>query len=160
MKEQMKHKETLNGGKTYVSKVSVSLVREELSIERTIISHPENAYNLSFLRKEFDLADREKFIVLHLNAKNAIISYEVVSIGTLNASLVHPREVFKAAILANAGSVILCHNHPSGDTEPSTDDLVLTKRLVESGKILGIEVLDHVVFGEGNFMSLKERDIL
>ena len=133
MKEQMKLVETHNGGKTYVSKVSVSLVREELATERTIISHPEDVYNLSFLRKEFDFADREKFIVLHLSTKNEVISYEIVSIGTLNASLVHPREVFKAAILANAASIILCHNHPSGDTQLSQEDIVLNKRLCEAG---------------------------
>lgn len=159
MKKQMKDKENLNG-KSYVSKVSVSLVREELHAERTTISCPDDVFNLDFLRKEFDLADREKFIVLHLNAKNAVISYEVVSIGTLNSSLVHPREVFKAAILSNAGSIILCHNHPSGDTEPSDDDLALTKRLVDAGKFLGIEVLDHVVFAADNFMSLKERGVI
>ena len=160
MKEQMKHEETIKESKTYVSKVSVSLVREELSFERTTISCPEDVFNLGFLRKEFDLADREKFVVLHLNAKNAVISYEVVSIGTLNSSLVHPREVFKAAILSNAGSIILCHNHPSGDTDPSNDDLALTKRLVDAGKLLGIEVLDHVIFANSRFMSLKERNIL
>jgi len=160
MKGQMKLGETLNGGKTYISKVSVSLVREGLSTERTIISSPEDVYNLCFLRKEFDLADREKFIVLHLSTKNEVISYEVVSIGTLNASLVHPREVFKGAILSNSASIILCHNHPSGDIEPSTEDIVLTERLAEAGKLLGIEVLDHIIFSAGNFRSLKERDIL
>jgi len=155
----MKLGETLNGGKTYVSKVSVSLVREELSYERTIISNPKDVYNLCFLRKEFDLADREKFIVLHLSTKNEVTSYEVVSIGTLNASLVHSREVFKASILANAASIILCHNHPSGDTEPSTEDITLTKRLIEAGLILGIEILDHVIFATGNYTSLKERGL-
>ena len=104
--------------------------------------------------------DREKFICLHLNTKNNLLSYEVVSIGSLNASLVHPRELFKGAILVNAASIILCHNHPSDDPEPSPDDITLTKRLSESGDILGISVLDHVIFTAERFVSLKERGIL
>ncbi len=91
-----------------------------------------------------------------LNTKNNITGINVVSIGSLNSSLVHPREVFKAAILGNAAAIILAHNHPSGDPSPSPEDLEITRRLVEAGKILGIEVLDHVIIGD-RWESLKER---
>jgi len=83
-----------------------------------------------------------------------------VSIGTLNASLVHPREVFSEAISANAASVIFAHNHPSGDTEPSSDDLLITKRLVEAGKIMGIEVADHIVVTQNTFFSFKDKGLI
>ncbi|MDO5017838.1 MAG: DNA repair protein RadC [Lagierella massiliensis] len=100
---------------------------------------------------------REYFYVILLDTKNKIISAEVVSIGTLNSSLVHPREVFKPAIKKSAKSIILLHNHPSGDTSPSTDDIRLTNRLVESGKLLGIEVLDHLIIGDDKYLSFKEK---
>ncbi len=112
------------------------------------------------LQKEFRNCDREKFIAVHLNTKNQIISYEVVSVGSLNASIVHPREVFKGAILSNAASVIICHNHPSGDPNPSKEDTQLTNRLEEAGKILGIEILDHVIFAGSNFYSFKAKEVL
>ena len=112
------------------------------------------------LRSSFDAAsllqdylhdvDREHFVVLLLNRKNRFIGMNMVSIGSLTASVVHPREVFKAAILANASAIICGHNHPSGDTEPSHEDRTLTNRLVECGKLMGIDVLDHVIVGHGN----------
>ena len=144
--------------KKYISKILVSLVKEKVSTKRANINCPQDVFELSFLKDELLFSDREKFIVLHLNTKNEVISYEVVSVGTLNSSLVHPREVFKAAILNNAASIILCHNHPSGDPDPSKDDIALTKRFVDSGKLLGIEVLDHVIIGANNDYSLKEAD--
>lgn len=99
-------------------------------------------------------------ICLHLDIKHAVISYEIVSVGSLNFSVVHPREVFKGAFLANAGAVIVYHNHPSGDPEPSAEDITVTKRLVDAGKILGIEVLDHIIFGDRGFISLKELGLM
>lgn len=123
-------------------------------------SQPSDVFSNKELQKEFGSADREKFIAVHLNAKNRIISYEVVSVGSLNASLVHPREVFKAAILSNAASIILSHNHPSGDPNPSNEDLQLTKRLEEAGKLLGIEVLDHIIFAGKSFYSFKAEKVL
>ena len=106
-------------------------------------------------------ADREHFVVMCLDTKNNVNALNTVSVGTLNSSLVHPREVFKAAILANSNAIILCHNHPSGDPSPSKEDLEVTKRLVEAGNILGIEVLDHVVFGDnGKYVSFKERGMI
>lgn len=102
--------------------------------------------------------DREHFLLLMLNTKNQINAIHTASIGTLNASMVHPREVFKTILINNSASVIFAHNHPSGDPTPSPEDIGLTKRLMECGKLLGIEVLDHVITGNyDQFFSLKER---
>ena len=98
----------------------------------------------------------EVFAMLCLSTKHRVIAYHVVSRGTLDSTLVHPREVFKAAILANAAAIVICHNHPSGDPSPSVDDLELTNRLVATGELLGISVLDHIVVGEGRYFSFKE----
>jgi DNA repair protein RadC len=102
-------------------------------------------------------ADRECFWVLHLNVKNKLIEKELISIGTVSSSLVHPREVFKKAILNGASSMITIHNHPSDDTTPSKDDRVIWKRLDETGKIVGIQVLDHLIISpSGAYFSGKE----
>jgi DNA repair protein RadC len=93
--------------------------------------------------------DREHFVVIMLNQKNKVIGMNTVSVGSLTASVVHPRETFKIAILANCASIIIGHNHPSGDPQPSREDRTLTARLVEAGKLLGISVLDHVIIGDG-----------
>ncbi|MFH1457449.1 MAG: DNA repair protein RadC [Patescibacteria group bacterium] len=103
---------------------------------------------------------KENFIVLYLDARNRMIYKETISIGILNASLVHPREVFEPAIRNLAAQIILAHNHPSGDSEPSEDDLDLTKRMVEAGKILGIEVIDHVIISNLNSFSFKEKKLI
>jgi DNA repair protein RadC len=101
--------------------------------------------------------DREEFVCLLMNPKNAVIGIHTVSIGTLTLSLVHPRETFKAAIVAGAHSIILAHNHPSGDPTPSQEDNALTARLVEVGKLVGIQVLDHVIIGQGRFYSYADQ---
>ncbi|MBN2098793.1 MAG: DNA repair protein RadC [Dehalococcoidia bacterium] len=98
---------------------------------------------------------KEHFLALLLDTRNRLIRTATVSMGSLDSSIVHPREVFKEAIKASAASVIFVHNHPSGDPEPSHDDIELTRRLVEAGKLLGILVLDHVIVGDGSFVSLK-----
>ena len=103
---------------------------------------------------------KEHFKLILLNARNKILGISTISIGSLNASIVHPREVFKDAIMHNAYSVVLAHNHPSGDPEPSEDDLKMTRKLIESGKILGIEVLDHLIIGKNAFYSFKEKGLL
>ena len=106
-------------------------------------------------------ADREVFVVLHLDTRNRVVAHETTSIGSQNASLVHPREVFKAAILKGATSIILAHNHPSGDPAPSKEDIDLTHRLVEAGGLMGIDVLDHVIVAPpGGNVSMKELGIL
>ena len=102
----------------------------------------------------------ENFIILCLNTKNKIVGVHTISIGSLNASIVHPREVFKAALLNNAASIILAHNHPSGDPEPSRDDIETTHRLDNAGNILGINVLDHIIIGDGRYISLKEQGMM
>jgi DNA repair protein RadC len=96
-------------------------------------------------------------LVVPLDTKNRVLGFHVVSVGSLGASLVHPREVFKIAILANAASVILVHNHPSGDPEPSAEDRRVTERLKEAGELVGIPVLDHVVIGDGRYVSFTDR---
>ena len=108
------------------------------------------------LASEFERLDREKFIVLLLDAKHRVIGVNTVSIGSLTASIVHPREVFKPAIAGNSAVVILAHNHPSGDPAPSLEDVELTKRLREAGELLGIRVLDHVILGDGTHYSFVD----
>jgi len=105
---------------------------------------------LRFLRKEH-------FVVLHLDTKNRLIGEETVSIGSLDTAIVHPREIFKTAVKRSAASIICAHNHPSGDPMPSFEDIEVTRRLVEAGRILGVEVLDHVVIGENCYVSIKEK---
>ncbi len=99
----------------------------------------------------------EVFAILCLSTKHDVLAYHEVSRGCLDSTLVHPREVFKAAILANAGSIELAHNHPSGDPTPSPDDMTLTRRLVDAGRLIGVDVLDHVVIGDGRYASFRER---
>ena len=101
---------------------------------------------------------KEHFFVFYLDSRNQEIKREIVSIGSLNINSVHPREVFEPAIKYLAAQIIIAHNHPSGDTEPSTADLVLTKRLIEAGKILGIEIVDHVIVSKDDFYSFKEHN--
>ncbi len=103
---------------------------------------------------------KEYFLCLYLNGRNQVIHKEVISIGSLSASIVHPREVFQVAVHHSAASIILAHNHPSGDVSPSKDDIELTGRLVKAGEIMGIEVLDHIIIGTGDFLSLKERGLM
>ncbi|MGE5508469.1 MAG: RadC family protein [Chitinophagales bacterium] len=126
--------------------------------ERRALRSPGEAAGL--VMPEMRFLAQEHFRVLLLDAKNRVIANELVSIGTLNTSLVHPRELFRRAIQASSAAVILVHNHPSGDPTPSAEDLSLTKRLVEAGRLLGIEVLDHLVIGDNRYVSLKERGLL
>ena len=102
---------------------------------------------------------KEYFVALFLNARNQVICRENVSVGSLNASLVHPREVFVPAVGSSAASVILAHNHPSGDVTPSREDIELTRRMVQAGEIMGIEVLDHLIVGSERFLSMKEANV-
>jgi DNA repair protein RadC len=122
------------------------------------ISRPEDAADLlqSFLAG----ADRENFVVLLLDTKNKVVGINTVSIGTLNSAVVHPREVFKPAILANAASIILAHNHPSGDPAPSKEDVAVSKKLMEAGRLLEIEVLDHIIVGDDCFLSMKQKGLI
>ena len=115
---------------------------------------------VALLGPKFAREQREQFLVILLNARHEAVARETVSIGSLNASIVHPREVFKPAILQSAASVVLVHNHPSGDPEPSEEDLSITKRLVEVGELLGIGVLDHVIVASRGVVSFRSRQLL
>lgn len=139
--------------------VRVQLVREstQQAIVRTI-NNPADVFTI--IRELMEFQDREIFAILLLNTRNKVLGINVVSIGSLNTSIVHPREVFKPAILANSAAIILAHNHPSGDPSPSKEDIAISSRLREVGELLGISVLDHVIIGDGNFISLKERGLI
>jgi len=120
------------------------------------LTDPKKAYQL--IKNKLKDYTREHFYIIALNSRNHSITE--VSVGSLNASIVHPREVFSEAIKNKAASVIFAHNHPSGDPEPSEDDLEITKRLVKAGQILGIEVIDHIIVAKDKFLSMKEEGIL
>ncbi len=120
------------------------------------LTDPEKVFKLT--KSKLKDYHKEHFYIIALNSRNHSIAE--ISVGSLNASIVHPREVFAEAIKSKAASVIFVHNHPSGDPEPSEDDLVLTKKLVESGKILGIEVADHIIITKDNFFSFKNKGII
>jgi DNA repair protein RadC len=126
--------------------------------DRPSIRSPESVAAL--VMEEMRHLDREHFGVLLLNTKNQVLGREVISIGTLNSSAVHPREVFKVAIRRSAAGVILFHNHPSGDPTPSEQDIAVTKRLVEAGDIIGISVLDHLIIGDNRFTSFKAKGLM
>jgi len=106
--------------------------------------------------KDFRKSEKEYFAVFILNTQNKVIDREIVSVGTLNSSLIHPRESFRQAIKLNANTVIFAHNHPGGSLEPSEEDLKITKRLSDAGNLIGIEVLDHVIVTDDSYKSLKE----
>lgn len=124
-----------------------------MSTERAIITSPGDVGDL--LMEDMRYLDREHFRIVMLNTKNQVLAVESVAVGSLNAAIVHPREIFKAAISKSAAAVVLVHNHPSGDPTPSQDDIQITKRLVDAGRLLGIEVLDHVVIGDNRYLSLR-----
>ena len=133
-----------------------------VSRERAIITGPADVGNhlRKLLQKEDSLSrEREHFWIIILNTRNRIRFVELVSLGTMNASLVHPREVYRRAIKSGASALIIGHNHPSGDCEPSEDDISLTRKLMEAGKIIGIEILDHIIIGNTT-LSFKEKGLL
>lgn len=123
-----------------------------------IIRSPEDVYNL--LHSQMRYLDREHFREVLLNRKNGVLSVETVSVGGLHSSIAHPREIFKPAIKKSAASIILVHNHPSGDPTPSQEDIEVTKRMSDAGALLGIEVLDHIIIGDGRWNSLKSSGLL
>jgi len=132
-------------------------VGEKIETEKEINS-PESAVEV--LRPKFEGLTQEALYVMCLNSKNKIIGVTLVSLGILNSSLVHPREVFKPAILMSAASIIVAHNHPSGNPEPSQEDIQITKQLVEAGKIIGIPVYDHLIVTESNHTSFASRNLI
>ena len=139
--------------------VSIKMVKESSFLYQTrTISSPKDAYEM--IKDQLQDLDREQFIIACLNTKNEPTNISVVSVGTLNKAIVHPREVFKTAILSNAASIMAFHNHPSGETTPSQQDIQLTNRLYEAGELLSIKLLDHLIIGDGTFTSLKEKGYL
>lgn len=122
---------------------------------KPMISSPTDVAN--YLMDDMSHLQREELRIVVLNTKNEVLAIPTVTVGTLNSNLSHPRETFRQAIQKNAASIIIVHNHPSGDPQPSPEDIGLTTRYVEAGKILGIEVLDHVIIGAGSFISLREE---
>jgi DNA repair protein RadC len=144
-----------------IPKYRISLVCEgevEYPVNQAALRSKDLA---DLLNNLLDNTDREQFYVFMMDRKNRIIGVNTVSVGSLNSSPVHPREVFKPAILCNADAVAFGHNHPSGDPTPSVDDLEITNRLVEAGRILGIRVLDHVIVGEKtSFVSFHECGLI
>lgn len=134
-------------------RLAMSRVEEKFNIKS-----PRDVANI--FMEEMRYYKKEYFKNILLNTKNEIIYSENISIGCLNSSLVHPREVFVNAIKKSASSLIIMHNHPSGNPDPSKEDIKITKRLIEVGKIIGIEILDHIIIGDGNYISLKESSII
>ena len=126
--------------------------------QKSIVTCPEDAADYAMPRFRFE--QREHFAVILMNVKNHILSMPVVSVGSLTASVVHPREVFKLAIQQTAASMILVHNHPSGDPNPSREDINITNRLVQVGKLMDIPVLDHIILGDNKYISLKEKGVI
>ena len=144
----------------------IKAIYETLTVKEDIANYlktgtrytaPQQVYEtFSFLMKE----TKEMFITLHLDGKNRIICMDLVSIGSLNQSIVHPREVFRVAITESAAAIILIHNHPSGNSEPSKEDLLITKQLAEAGKIIDIKVLDHIIIAGDSFTSFAQKGLI
>lgn len=139
--------------------VSLRMVKEPSLMEQyPKITSPSDV--ISMLQELIGNSDREHFGVICMDTKNQPTYINIVSIGTLNSSLVHPREVFKAAIISNSASIIVFHNHPSGNTSPSDTDIEMTKRLMEVGSLIGIELLDHIIVSDLGYLSMKEKNML
>lgn len=128
---------------------------------RKSLNNPDDAAKLfkEYYEENFDM-DKEHFSVIMVDTKNKMIGINLVSMGTINQTITHPREVFRPAVMASANSIFLCHNHPSGDPTPSKEDINTTKRLKEAGKILGIELLDHIILGDNRHESLLEKGMI
>lgn len=140
--------------------ISKRLVKEESLNENksVIIKTPKDLYPL--LKEKIINFHKEYFMVVSLDNRNKIINIDIISIGTLNSSLIHPRETFEAAIKNHAALIIICHNHPSGELKPSEDDLTVTQNLIKAGKLLGIEVADHLIITKNGYFSFKEKKII
>lgn len=119
------------------------------------IRSPKDA--ASYLMADMTSLKQEHFVVLFLNIKNQVLHRQTIFVGSLNASIVHPREIFREAVRRSAASIVCAHNHPSGNTAPSPEDIAVTKRLMEAGSIVGIELLDHLIIGDHQFISLNEK---
>lgn len=137
--------------------VSERYVKEKI-LKKNPLDSPEAV--VKYLREKLGRKKKEHFVILSLDSHNNLIKISNISIGTLNANLVHPREVFKEAIYANAAQIILAHNHPSGVSNPSKEDILLTEKIVRSGKILGIDIIDHIIVTKRNYFSFKRKGMI
>lgn len=126
--------------------------------DKIYIKTPEDAALL--VMEDMRYLRKECLKIILLNIKNMVISVKDVSVGSINSSIVHPREIFVEAIKTSSASIIICHNHPSGDPAPSQEDINITKRIYEAGRIIGIDLIDHIVIGDGRYISLKERNLI
>jgi DNA repair protein RadC len=144
----------------------IKAVYETLTVSESITNYlktgtrytaPQQVYDtFSFLMQE----TKEMFLTLHLDGKNRVVCMDVVSIGSLNQSIVHPRSVFMTACLSNAAAILLIHQHPSGDPTPTSEHISITRRLKEAGELMGIKVLDHIIVGDGEYLSFVERGLM
>lgn len=144
----------------------IKAVYETLSVKENVTNYLKTGTRYTEPRQVFETFQflmqetKESFITLHLDGKNRIICMDIVSIGSLNQSIVHPRSVFMTACLSNAAAILLIHQHPTGDPAPSSEDISITRRLKEAGEIMGIRVLDHIIVGDGEYLSFVERGLL
>lgn len=140
---------------------SVTLVKESAKIydlEESTIRSPKDARDVAVRVFDMENLPSEHFVMLALSTKNKVIGAHTIFVGTLNSSVVHPREIFQRALLNNAAGILVFHNHPSGDSTPSSEDIEVTERLIDAGKLMGIQVLDHIIIGDnGRFTSLKDK---
>ena len=138
---------------------SREVIREDMPAYITTgrFTSPQQVFEMF---RDLVLETKEHFLCLHLDGKNRIICLDRVSVGSLNQSVVHVREVLKSALLSSAAAILLIHNHPSGDPSPSTEDLIITKRLKEAGELIGIPVIDHIIVGDDQYVSFVERGLL
>ena len=146
--------------KACIIQAAFELSRRSFSIDHDVLPTVKTPRDVADIVVDIRGRKKEHFVVLYLNARNQMIHKETVSIGTLNANIVHPREVFQPAIEHSAASLVLVHNHPSGDTSPSSDDIHLTERMIRAGEIMGIDVVDHVIVSQRGYISLKDRQLL
>ena len=145
----------------FIQRYDIRMVRDgRVPIMEAPVIIRTPADTLPVLEAELGSKSAEVFLALAMNTKNHVIAILPVSQGSLNASIVHPRELFQRAILSTGASLILAHNHPSGDASPSPEDIALTRRLVEAGQLLDIPILDHIILGYGNFYSFKEQGLI
>ena len=138
---------------------SREVIREDMPVymETKRYTSPQQVFEMF---RDLIWETKEFFLCIHLDGKNRIVCLDRVSVGSLNQSIVHAREVLKAALLSSAAALLLVHNHPSGDPQPSSEDLNITRRLKEAGDLIGIPVLDHIIIGEGQYVSFVERGLL
>ncbi len=162
--EELMQEKGIGPAKAVSIKAAIELGRRIVSsveVKKTIKS-PDDVVEAvkEIASQEMRFFDREHFRVMYLDRKGGLLAFEEISVGGLSSSSAHPREVFKSAVRRSAASIILIHNHPSGDESPSPEDIELTRRMIEAGRIIGIEVLDHVIIGEEKQCSLKARGLI